>query len=126
MDDGFFSLVATARIGPSSGAEPVIPIEASTETRPAAQPPAQVRTSPSQAAMALTAYVLGDEEGEERVQFLTCVEEAARDFGVRGFAHSGSASIVTLVGSILSGFDQQAKQMTSHRAACRDWVQSLP
>lgn len=81
--------------------------------------------SPSQAAASLTAYVFADEEGEERAQFLARAEVAARDYGVRGSTLSGSACIDTLVNHLLSGFDAEAKTMTSHRAACRDWVQSL-
>lgn len=86
---------------------------------------APLRLSPAQAAAALTELVLGDEGGEERALFLSRVEGSAREYGVRGSTLGGSASIDTLVGQLLSGFDPDDKVLASHQATCRDWVLSL-
>lgn len=70
--------------------------------------------SPAQAAAALTEFFFGDEEGEERSLLLRAVESAAREYGIKGTTLAGTASVDNLVTPLLSGFDKNAKVMTSH------------
>ena len=81
--------------------------------------------TPTQVATALTHHIFGDETGEERVNFLSKVEEGATAYGVRGSTVSGTAGIDTLVEHLFSSFAKEDKTLASHQASCRDWLQSV-
>jgi len=57
----------------------------------------RLKLSPAEVAAALIEHIVGDEEGEQRAEFLACVAEGARTYGVRGSTVMGTASADVLV-----------------------------
>jgi len=73
----------------------------------------------------LTAWVFTIETGTERADFLSIVEEAATEFGIRGSTLGGSADVEELVTHLFSHFAATKKAFGRHKASFRDWIASL-
>jgi len=95
-----------------------------TATQVAAGPVGPPRTAPGQVAGFLTEWVLADETGAERAEFMSLVEDAATEFGIRGSTLGGSADAEELVPHFFSRFSASYKALESHKAHCRDWIVS--
>jgi len=70
--------------------------------------------TPTQVATALTHHIYGDVTEEDRVKFLSKVEEGATAYGVRGSTVSGTADFDTLVEHLFSSFAKADKTLASH------------
>jgi len=73
----------------------------------------------------LTEWVFAEETGSERAEFMSLVEAAATEFGIRGSTLGGSADVEELVTHLLSHFAATNKALGCHKASCRDWIASL-
>ena len=85
----------------------------------------RLKLSPAEVSAALKEHIFGDEEGEERAEFLACVAVGARTHGMRGSTVTGTASADVLVDQLFSSFDTGDKKLSSHKASFRDWLQSV-
>jgi len=83
------------------------------------------RLAPSQVAGSLTEWVFADETGSERAEFLSLVEAAATELGIRGSTLGGSADVEELVTHLFSHFAATNKALGCDKASCRDWTASL-
>ena len=85
----------------------------------------RLKLSPAEVAAALTEHIFGDEEGEERDEFLACVAKMARAYGVRGSTVTGTASADVLVDQLFSSFDAGDITLSLHKESCSDRLQSV-
>lgn len=83
------------------------------------------RLSHAEAALDLTAFIFGDDVGQQRESFLGQVTTTVTTFGVRGSTLGGTANAATVTENLLSGIDSNDLAKSSYSSSCIDGVHSL-
>jgi len=83
-----------------------------------------LKLSPAEVAAALIEHIVGDEEGEEWAEFLACVAEGARTYGVRGSTVTSTASADVLVDPSLGRGRRPMLQIKRNSHVGRNYAES--